>query len=78
MIHPIFMYYNQHTRKYIVVKSSNHDYSQINSAWMGDKDLGKRALIPSLDIMESKESFDSEQAALTRVAQLYSEQLEKQ
>ncbi len=78
MIHPIFMYYNQHTRKYWVVKSSNHDYSQINSAWMADEDLGKRALTPSLDLMESKESFDTEEAALTRVAELYSEQLEKQ
>lgn len=72
---PVFIHYHSGTQKYIVTMVSEYDWKQTHTGWMADPLIGKFGNIPSIDVVAEQFEFDDEQAALTKVAQLYSEQL---
>lgn len=81
-IRPVFMFRTDTDGKgktqYIVKDVKYWDYASYDSSWMCDEQLGKSCLVPDVDICEKAYTFDTEQEALRKVAELYSEQLKTQ
>ena len=73
-IRPVFMFRTD-TDEYIVKDVKYWDYTSYNSTWMCDEQLGKYCFVPGVDITEKSYTFNSEQEALRKVAELYAGQL---
>lgn len=72
---PVFIHFNRETQKYVVSTVEYYGWFPLDTKWMADDLIGNFAHIPTIDVITEQFVFDDEQAALTKVAQLYSEQL---
>ena len=78
-IRPVFIFRTDTDGKeksqYIVKEVRYFDWSGYSSEWMCDDQLGDSCLVPDVDITEKSYTFDTEQEALRKVAELYAAQL---
>lgn len=80
-IKPVFIFRTdtdgKEKSKYIVKEVRYFDWTDYHSEWMCDAQLGDSCLVPDVDITEKSYTFDTEQEALRKVAELYAEQLKE-
>lgn len=80
-IRPAFVYFvpdNPPEKRFVVLQSHCIDYIPYQAGWMCDEDLQGDVYVPDVDLQEGDSLFfASEDDALTRVAELYRDQLAK-
>lgn len=68
---PVFIFRNPIAGKYVVMTSKYWDWKDTNTRWMDDNDVGQKAQIPQIGIVDESFVFDNPLGAFKKIMKIY-------